>query len=76
MNQEFETMTSPSDAMVAAVASLLYHENTNDQFGTPKTHLDALERIVGIRGGLQGFSNDSRVLLQKICRSVLHAVGP
>ena len=74
MNRDFQAMTKPSDAMVAAVASLLYHENTNHQFGTPKTHLDALEHIVAMRGGLQGFSNDSRLLLQKICRHVLRVV--
>jgi hypothetical protein len=68
MNREFKMVTVPSDPMVAAVASLLYHENTSDQMGTPVMHLDALERIVAIRGGLQNFSVESTLLLQKICR--------
>lgn len=61
-------MTRPSDVMVAAVASLLYHENTNDDTGTPETHLNALDHIIAIRGGLQNFSLDSKLLVQKICR--------
>ena len=68
MNREFNAVTIPSDPMVAAVASLLYHENTSDQIGTPIMHLDALERIVAIRGGLQSFSVESTLLLQKIFR--------
>lgn len=68
MKREFETTQVASDPMVAAVASLLYHENTNDQRETPKMHLEALQHIVAARGGLEGFSVDSRLLVQKICR--------
>lgn len=71
MNREFRDITMPSDPMVAAVASLLYHENTGHQLSSPKMHLDALERIVTIRGGLQCFPVESKLLLHKICRYVL-----
>ena len=61
----------PSDPTVAVVASLLFHGNIVYQFGTPKTHLDALERIIAMRGGTESFSAESTYLVQKICRWVI-----
>lgn len=68
MNKELQNMKTPPDPVVAVVASLLFHENVIYQFSTPKTHLDALERMIAMRGGLGSFGPESRVIRQKICR--------
>jgi len=59
---------TPSDATVAAVMSLAIHEDLKGHHQSSKVHLDALVRMVQLRGGITGFEATG-ILLQKICRA-------
>lgn len=67
INSELETQTVPSWGTIASVMSLAMHENLFGMVGKSKLHLQALERMVQLRGGLEMF--EERIpLLFKICR--------
>ena len=70
INQDLQEVHTPSDPMIAVVMSLLVHENLTYNFGTPKMHLDALERMIELRGGIDHLTKDW-LLLHKICRCEL-----
>ena len=57
----------PADSTIAAVMSMAIHEDLRGQPGRSKVHIDALERLVQLRGGITQFGAN-RLLLQKICR--------
>jgi hypothetical protein len=57
----------PSDSTMAAVMSMAIHDVLRDQTGRSKVHVDALHRMVELRGGIAQF-RDNKLLLQKICR--------
>ena len=68
ININLQRHGAPSDATVAAVMSLAIHEDLKGQHQNSKVHLDALVRMVQLRGGITGFE-PTRILLQKICRA-------
>jgi hypothetical protein len=67
INQNLQKNGKPLDSTVAAVMSMAIHENLLGQPQRTKVHMDALHRIVGMRGGIAAFEGN-RMLLQKICR--------
>jgi hypothetical protein len=73
INKELEMTKDPSMGTVASVMSLVMHENLFGMVGKSKLHLQALERMVIMKGGLGAFESNMS-LLHKICRLVaLHA---
>jgi len=67
INKELETKDDPSLGIVASVMSLVMHENLFGMVGKSKLHLQALERMVNMKGGLSAFESHIP-LLHKICR--------
>ncbi len=67
INQNLQKFETPSDLTIAAVMSMAIHEDLRGQPGRSKVHVDALQRMVELRGGIAQFGAN-RVLLQKICR--------
>ena len=67
INRDLEKTRIPSDSTIAVTVSLTIHEDLRYQFGTTKMHLNALERMVNLRGGLDRFS-ENWILSQKLCR--------
>jgi hypothetical protein len=63
---------TPSDAIVAAIMSLAIHEDLKGQPGRSKIHLDAMQHIIELRGGLKQLATRP-VLVQKVCRYYDHA---
>jgi hypothetical protein len=59
----------PSDGTIAAVMSMAIHEDLRGQPSRSKVHIDALERMVELRGGINQFEVN-RLLVQKISRQV------
>jgi hypothetical protein len=69
INAELEAQEVPSWGTIASVMSLTMHENLFGMVGKSKLHLQALERMVQLNGGLKVF--EARIpLLHKMCRSV------
>jgi Fungal specific transcription factor domain len=58
-----------SDSTIAAVMSMAIHEELLGEPKRTRIHVDALARMVDMRGGIQEFEWN-RMLLQKICRYV------
>ena len=69
VNVDLTHHSKPSDSTVAVIVSLAVHENLTAQFGVSKLHLEALERMMEIRGGIEAFASNW-VLWHKICRHV------
>lgn len=67
IKQNLEKYRTPPDSTIAAVMSMAVHEDLRGQPGRSKVHVDALERMVELRGGIDWFK-DHQMLLQKICR--------
>jgi hypothetical protein len=67
INMNLQRHGTPSDATVAAVMSLAIHEDLKGQHQSSKIHLDALIKMVRLRGGIAKFEA-TQILLQKICR--------
>jgi hypothetical protein len=70
INNDLRKNDVPRLGTVAAVMSLTMHENLFGMTGKSKVHLDALVRMVELRGGLEAFEPYS-ALLHKVCRWVL-----
>jgi hypothetical protein len=68
INRDLEKEGTPSDPTMAVVVSLAVHENLLAHFGVSGVHLRALDRMLKIRGGIEGFSSNW-VLWHKICRA-------
>jgi hypothetical protein len=67
LNKHLREYDKPTDSAVATVMSMAIHE---DLLGPPKgvkLHVDALYRIVDIRGGIGAFETNL-MLLQKMAR--------
>ena len=58
---------TPADSTVAAVMSMAIQEDLRGQPLRSRVHVDALERIVELRGGIPELEHD-KLLVQKICR--------
>ncbi|KAK6522976.1 hypothetical protein TWF281_002403 [Arthrobotrys megalospora] len=67
INQKLKLEGTPDDATVAVVMSMTMHNNILRAPGGAKVHLNALQRMVELRGGLAAFS--ARLLVHKICRT-------
>ncbi|CAJ0550722.1 Ff.00g106520.m01.CDS01 [Fusarium sp. VM40] len=58
------------DANVAIIISLAIHSNLTQDLHASAMHLDALQRLLGLRpGGISGIRECNRPLVQKICRT-------
>ena len=67
INAELEASDVPSWGTLASVMSLTMHENLFGMKRKAKLHLQALERMVKLKGGL-GVFEEHEALLHKICR--------
>lgn len=67
INQNLQQHGIPSEATVAAVMSMAVHGQLFGRYEKSKVHLDALERMVELRGGLEHFEG-TLALLHKLCR--------
>lgn len=67
IKQNLEKHGTPSDSTVAAVMSMAIHEDLIGHPGRSRVHVEALQHIVELRGGITHFT-DNQLLLQKICR--------
>jgi hypothetical protein len=65
---------APSNSTTAAVMSMALHEDFRGQPKRSKVHIDALEQLVKLRGGVEAF--EAVGLLHKICRSVYEDTLP
>jgi hypothetical protein len=67
INRNIQQKEIPSDSTVATVMSMAIHEDLLGQQKRNKVHMDALCRMVNLRGGLVEFEGN-KFLSQKICR--------
>jgi hypothetical protein len=67
INNDLKRYHTPSLGIVTAVMSLSMHENLFGMTMKSKLHLDALERMVEIRGGLKSIEHYTAIL-HKVCR--------
>lgn len=67
ISQRLQRDASPSDATIASVVSMAIHEDFKGQPARSKVHIDGLQQLVVLRGGID-FINTNILLLQKICR--------
>ncbi|KAJ6261696.1 hypothetical protein Dda_2494 [Drechslerella dactyloides] len=70
INENLGRQDTPSNSTVASVMSIAMHHNILRTPGGAKIHMDALGRMVELRGGVEAFSFHW-MLLQKICRTDL-----
>lgn len=68
-NRDLQLRRTPTDADMAVVVSLAVHGNLEASFGVSKVHLEALNRMLELRGGIEEFSTNW-VLWHKFCRLV------
>ncbi|KAF3923873.1 hypothetical protein ABW21_db0208221 [Orbilia brochopaga] len=68
INENLTREGMPSNATIASVMSIAMHHNILRASGSAKLHIDALERMVEMRGGVHIFASH-RMLLQKLCRT-------
>ncbi|KAK6539159.1 hypothetical protein TWF694_009403 [Orbilia ellipsospora] len=71
VNRNLREEIVPSNATVAVVMSITMHNNLLRAPGGAEPHLNALQRMVEMRGGINQFAAPSRMLLHKICRTDL-----
>src|SRR3954452_4154204 len=67
IRQNIRRDRNPSDATIGAVMSMALHEDLRGHADRSKVHMDALQRMVELRGGLTQIA-DNRVFLHKIYR--------
>ncbi|KAF3220783.1 hypothetical protein TWF679_008973 [Orbilia oligospora] len=67
VNEKLKKEGTPDDATIAVVMSITMHNNLLRAPGGAKVHLNALQRMVELRGGLSSFP--TVLLLHKICRT-------
>jgi hypothetical protein len=67
IRQNIQKNVTPSDPTIAAVMSMAIHEDLRGHPHRSKIHVDALCRLVELRGGLDQLEA-KLVLVQKICR--------
>jgi hypothetical protein len=67
INKKLSTKEATADATIAAVVNLTIHAQLQDDAEYRKVHMDGLERLVGLRGGMVALEGNL-ALLQKICR--------
>jgi hypothetical protein len=67
VNKNLQRDETPSDSTVATVMSMAIHDDLLGLEKRNKVHVEALYRMVTLRGGLCEFV-ESKMLLIKICR--------
>jgi hypothetical protein len=67
IRQNIQKNEMPSDPTIAAVMSMAIHEDLRGHPDRSKIHVDALFRLIELRGGLDELEA-RQVLVQKICR--------
>jgi hypothetical protein len=67
VNEDLGRSADPSIGTIASVMSLAMHESLFGMVGKTRMHLQALERMVELKGGLEAFEYHT-TLLQKVCR--------
>ena len=67
VNRNLTNSEIPSDSTVATVMSMAIHEELLGQTRRGRVHMDALLKMVTMRGGLESFE-EFPLLLEKICR--------
>ncbi|RVD87093.1 uncharacterized protein DFL_005338 [Arthrobotrys flagrans] len=67
INEKLKKEGTPDDATVAVVMSITMHNNLLSAPGGAEVHLNALQKMVELRGGLSSFP--AMLLLHKICRT-------
>ncbi|WPH04598.1 Hypothetical protein R9X50_00749000 [Acrodontium crateriforme] len=74
INQNLQQTRIPADSTVTVVTALTIHEDLRRENFASRIHLDALEKMVKMRGGIDAFDNN-QFLLNKICRAdIEHAI--
>jgi hypothetical protein len=68
INENLQKDEKPTDGTIAAVMSLAIHEDLQGNPDRSKLHVDALERLIELRGGLTQLDNIQ--LQRKICMLV------
>ncbi|EPS44381.1 hypothetical protein H072_1586 [Dactylellina haptotyla CBS 200.50] len=71
VNENLKQQKTPSDSTVAVVMSITMHNNILRAPIGAEPHLNALQRMVEMRGGIEQFEAPCRMLLHKICRTDL-----
>ena len=69
INRDLQQNIKPSEPTIAAVMSIAIHEDLLGQSERSEVHINALSRMVNIRGGLGEFK-ENKFLIHKICRYV------
>lgn len=69
INMALQQDAMPSDSTLATTVSLTIHEDLVREMSRSRIHLDALERMVELRGGMDRL-NTIPLLRQKICKYV------
>jgi hypothetical protein len=67
ISQNIQDHETPSDPTLAAVVSMAIHEDLRGHPARGKIHIDALERLIDLRGGIAQLRINS-VVLHKMCR--------
>lgn len=68
ISQNLQKGGTPSDPTLAAVVSMAIHEDLKGQPARGKVHMDALQQMVELRGGVAQL-RITTVLLHKMCRA-------
>jgi hypothetical protein len=53
-----------SDSTVLVILCLTMHAHFTDDYNTSKQHMEGLRKIVDLRGGLAGFSYNSKLVME------------
>ncbi|KAF2096856.1 hypothetical protein NA57DRAFT_42558 [Rhizodiscina lignyota] len=67
--RNLQTDKIPADSTIAAVMSLAIHDDLRGQPARSKVHIDALQKMVQIRGGITEFLPRDHYMIHKICRA-------
>ncbi|KAM0425183.1 hypothetical protein ACHAPT_009500 [Fusarium lateritium] len=69
INPKLMQPTPPQDSTIAIIISLAIHSKLIRDPPKCSMHLDGLQRLVDLRGGLSQIRESNRALLHKICRT-------
>jgi hypothetical protein len=67
ISERLQRDVTPSDMTIAAVVSMAIHEDFKGQPARSKVHIDGLQHLVELRGGID-YLDANNMLLHKICR--------
>jgi len=67
-NRRLSSTDAVSDASMAVVVMMAQYERQRERYINGLSHIDGLQRMVGIRGGITQLAKDKPSLFQKIIR--------